>query len=168
MPPIRTLFLMMDCEFPPTTGTPLGVWRNMVALSKFGPVAVFSVRYNECPWATLPGVEQWHHVEKPKTDSRSTLRKVYERISRLFFPAQYPDFHLQLEKLANRELRQLIADFRPTVAVIDHWLNAIAPSPFLKRSFPLIIASHDVEWQLQWDLKSTTAPLHRRLKRSVE
>ncbi len=168
MPPIRTLFLMLDCEFPPKTGTPLGIWRNMVALSKLGPIAVFSVRYNECPWSALPGVERWHHVEKSKLDSRSALRKVYERISRLFFPAQYPFFHLQLEKKANLELRKLIADFRPTVVVIDHWLNAIVPSPLLNRNLPLVIASHDVEWQLLADLKNPDWPLHKRLMKNAE
>ncbi len=60
---------------------------------------------------------------------------------------------------ANRELRAFIDEFKPTLAVVDHWLNAVIPSPLLHRDFPVVVASHDVEWQLVRDLTAGKAPL---------
>ena len=156
MPPTRTLYIMLNCDFPPRSATPQRIWRTVTALSKLGPVAVFSIGHNNCTDSTLPGVQQWHHVEPPWRGRIPRLYRVLElllrQILRLIFPAQYTGFDFALEKKANRELRQFIADFQPTVAVLDHWLKAVIPSPLRKRDFPLIVASHDVEWQLLRDM----------------
>ncbi len=96
------------------------------------------------------------------------VRKMFERARRLVFPAEYPYFNLGLERQTHERLRQLIDEFQPTVAVVDHWLNAIIPSPLRHRTFPVVVASHDVEWQLTKDLTSGKAPLLRRLRGDAE
>ncbi len=146
IPPIRTLYVMLDCDFPPRSATPQRIWRMVSVLSKLGPVAVFSVGYSTCTGSLLPGVERWHHVD------RRWRGNMLEKLVRLVFPAQYMGFDFGQEKQANNELRQFITDFEPTVAVLDHWLKAVIPSPLRKRNFPLIVASHDVEWQLLRDM----------------
>lgn len=57
----------------------------------------------------------------------------------------------------------MIVEFQPTVAVLDHWLKAVIPSPLRKRDFPLIVASYDVEWQLLRDMIDPTACHFSRL-----
>lgn len=168
MPPIRTLFLMLDCEYPPRRGTPQVIWQKVSVLSRLGPVGVFSVGYNEWTEPTLPGVERWKHIERRRHEGLPLRDRALDHLARLISPFQYPHLELGLEKKANEELRQFIAGFKPTVAVIDHWLSAVIPSPLAKRDFPLIVASHDVEWHLLRDLTRPNAPLLSRMYQNAK
>ncbi len=157
MPSIRTLFVIPYCDFPPRAGSAQRMWRDISVFSEFGPTAVFSVDYNECPEVTLPGVERWVHADERRSDGPSRFRRAVQRIVRLIVPPQYRGLDLAAEKRTNRELRQLIAKFQPTVAVLEHWRSAVAPSPLKSRHLPLIVASHNVEWQLLRDLNDRTS-----------
>lgn len=168
MSSVRTLVVIPYCDFPPKAGAAQRMWRNISVLSRFGPTAVFSVDYNECSGSTLPGVERWRHVDERRPGNKSRLRRGVERLVRVFFPPQYRGLDLAAEKRTNRELRQVISDFQPTVAVLDHWRFAVAPSPLKSRHFPLIVASHNVEWQLLRDLSDRAPSLLSRLRANTK
>lgn len=168
MPPVRTLFVIPYCDFPPKAGAAQRMWRNIGVLARFGPTAVFSVDYNECAEATLPGVEHWRHVDERRPISRSRVWRAVERLIRLLVLPQYRGLDFAAEKRTNRELRQFISDFRPTVVVLDHWRFAIAPSPLKSRHFPLVVASHNVEWQLLRDLSRGTPWFLSRLRANAK
>ncbi len=168
MPPVRTLFVIPYCDFPPKAGAAQRMWRNISVLSRFGPTAVFSVDYNECPESALPGVDRWRHVDERKPVNNSRARRAVDRLIRLLFPPQYRGLDLAAERRTNHQLRQFISEFQPTVVVLDHWRFAVAPTPLKSRHFPLIAASHNVEWQLLRDLSGRTASLLSRLRANAK
>lgn len=129
--------------YPLSGGVSLRNWQNINLLAQQGSVGIFSLYKGSADPALLPLAARWHHY-----DLSAPSRPLREKIQRRLWWLR-PTANARADWLYTRgaaqQLRHYIADFNPTLIVVEEiWFYRYLP--LLKQAgCPLILDNHNVE-----------------------